>query len=242
MSLIDNAYALITSTQRMIGTIVPDCTIEEHHVDDVVTTDHPVETGAAITDHAFRKPSEANMRIGFSNSTAQSYGWKQEAYQLMLSLQQQRQPINVTTGARAYKNMLVTSLQVTTDKTTEFCLSMTVGLREVIIVSTDQSNGSSINVGDPSNQAMPQQMAPVQDAGTITPVPVSGVMTFAEYQAAISGGASADVGTIGVEAGAPSGVTTNPFTGDSVGTLGNAIIPGGSFSIAGIAPTFGTSP
>lgn len=43
-------------------------TIEETHRDTLVITDHPVEFGANITDHAFKQPVSLVLRYGWSNS------------------------------------------------------------------------------------------------------------------------------------------------------------------------------
>lgn len=81
MSLIDDLYALISSPVRVIGTIIPDVVVEEHHRDQLVITDHPVERGAAISDHAFKLPVEVEIRCGFSNSSAGIEGYVQAVYQ-----------------------------------------------------------------------------------------------------------------------------------------------------------------
>ena len=46
----------------------PDVTLEETHMDEVVPTDHPVERGAMISDHAIVMPAELSMVVGWSNS------------------------------------------------------------------------------------------------------------------------------------------------------------------------------
>ena len=43
-------------------------TLEEVHHDEIEITDHPVEFGATISDHAFRRPSEIRISCGWSNS------------------------------------------------------------------------------------------------------------------------------------------------------------------------------
>lgn len=136
MSLLDDAFALIFSPTRLIGFIIPDVVVEEVHRDQLVITDHPVEQGAAISDHAFKMPSEIEMRCGWSNSTAGTTGYVQAVYQELLALQQMRQPFSVFTGKRSYSNMLIRSLEVVTDEHSENALMVTVGLREIIIVST----------------------------------------------------------------------------------------------------------
>lgn len=56
------------------GELIPHATLEEIHYDDLEITDHPVEQGASITDHAFKRPSEVVIRCGFSNSPPSSGG------------------------------------------------------------------------------------------------------------------------------------------------------------------------
>lgn len=48
--------------------IIAQATIEETHQDELEITDHPVELGAMISDHAFKHPSEVILRMGWSNS------------------------------------------------------------------------------------------------------------------------------------------------------------------------------
>jgi hypothetical protein len=51
------------------GTLfIPDATIEEVHTDDLEITDHPVEQGTVISDHAFKRPSELVITAGWSDS------------------------------------------------------------------------------------------------------------------------------------------------------------------------------
>lgn len=49
-------------------------TIEEVHTDELEITDHPVQQGAAIADHAFKLPAEVVIKMGWSNSPSQSNG------------------------------------------------------------------------------------------------------------------------------------------------------------------------
>jgi len=153
-------YALITQSGRAIGMIIPEVVIEEIHHDQTRITDHPVETGAAISDHAFNMPPEVEMRCGFSNSTAGAEGYVQSVYQEFLALKATRQPFDVSTGKRQYQNMLISSLVVTTDETSEFALNIVVGLRYIIITNTTQTAGAA-----QSAQASPQQTAAAVNTG-----------------------------------------------------------------------------
>lgn len=156
--------SITISPQRMLGDIQIDCTIEEAHTDTLTITDHPVEKGANISDHAYRNPAEVVLRIGFSNSSSQAggdEGYVQQVYEDILTLQQLREPFSVVTGKRSYDNMLIRALGVTTDEKTEAVLSCTVTCREVIMVQTQVTS-----TAPSSAQADPQKTGSVQNGGT----------------------------------------------------------------------------
>ncbi len=141
MALLGEAtYALIARAGRAIGPIIPDVVIEEAHRDGLIITQHPVEAGASITDHAFKRPSEYEMRCGFSNSSAGYEGYARQVYERLLALQNSRQPQTIFTGKRVYRNMLLADLAVVTDKHSENILAVQVRLQEIIIVSTKTTN------------------------------------------------------------------------------------------------------
>jgi len=51
-----------------LASIIAQITIEERHSDELEITEHPVEQGAAIADHAFKRPAEVMIRCAWSNS------------------------------------------------------------------------------------------------------------------------------------------------------------------------------
>lgn len=53
-------------------TLIAQVTVEEVHQDEMEITEHPVEQGAAISDHAFVRPSEVVITAGWSNSPSNS--------------------------------------------------------------------------------------------------------------------------------------------------------------------------
>lgn len=53
---------------RSIGAIIANVTVEEHHHDELEITDHPVERGSVISDHAFKRPNEVTIMCAWSNS------------------------------------------------------------------------------------------------------------------------------------------------------------------------------
>lgn len=135
--------------RRTLGIIRAQAVLEERHTDDLTITEHPVEQGAQITDHAFKRPSEVVLRYGWSKSFLAGLlgsvsalqpnlagGNLDEVYKSLLQLQASRIPFDIVTGKRKYKNMLLKSLAVTTDAGTENALVVTATCVEIILVQT----------------------------------------------------------------------------------------------------------
>lgn len=91
-----------------------------------------------------------------------------EVYKTLLDAQSKREPIDVVTGKRTYKNMLIRALEVSTDRTTENVLMCTVTLREVIITQTKK-----INVAAKEDMKFGASTMAVQDMGTKSLVPAN---------------------------------------------------------------------
>lgn len=182
----DFISALFQLQSRRIGVMVPSVVVSEKHSDTLEITEHPVErptsSGAGfVADHAYRRPSEVVMEVGFAGggslldmvdtrniglSTPLSDMGPKEIYAQFLSMQREKKLLDVTTGKRQYKNMLIRALEVTTDKATENVLSATVTLREVIITQT-----KSIKVADKADMKYGVDTAPTQNAGTKSTIP-----------------------------------------------------------------------
>jgi hypothetical protein len=173
-------FALITQRQRLISYIMPDVVIEEVHRDTTMITDHPVETGAAISDHAFMMPAELEMACGFSNSTGQSEGYVQQQYQALLQLQATREPFDVTTGKRQYTSMLIRNITVTNDEKWENALNILVSLRRIIIVDTDGGGAG----GGPAMMGSPTDAGSFAASPTGGAVPTFGQTTSIDYMSA----------------------------------------------------------
>lgn len=114
---------------RSLGGIIPNITIEENHEDTLEITSHPVQQGAAISDHAYKNPSTLKVVYAFNADI-------KVTYDKFLKLQTDATLVDVITGKRDYKNMLIKSVSTTTDMKTNSVLFITCDLVEVIIVST----------------------------------------------------------------------------------------------------------
>lgn len=54
------------------GLFKADAVLEEMHTDRMEITDHPIEQGANIADHAFKRPAEVQLKFAWSNSPVKS--------------------------------------------------------------------------------------------------------------------------------------------------------------------------
>lgn len=176
----DILSAIFRLQSRRIGVLVPSVVVSEKHVDALEITEHPVETGAPVNDHAYKRASEVTMECGFAgggsildfvdvSGIGLGIGLSpKEVYQQLLDIQASRVPFDVVTGKRTYSNMLIRAIEVTTDRTSENVLSCVLTLREVLLTQTQ-----SISVADKANMQDGVSTAAVQDVGTKTPVPAS---------------------------------------------------------------------
>ncbi|MBU9842180.1 hypothetical protein J1780_19720 [Rahnella aceris] len=169
----DVLSVLFNQRSRKIGLIIPDVVVSEKHQDALEITEHPVEIGAPVSDHSYKRPAEITMEIGFSgggslldfadtSAIGISLGASpKEIYQQILDLQASRIPFDVTTGKRQYSNMLIRAIDVTTDRTSENVLMCVLTLREVIISQTE-----SISVADKADMQDGVSTSSVQNTGT----------------------------------------------------------------------------
>lgn len=176
-------------------------TISEIGHDELQITDHPVEVGSVISDHAFAMPTAVDIVCSWSNSSynpspleravgavggalgglgaviasaSQTYNAVQSVmkgnspnqvkaiYQKMIDLQRARVLIDIYTGKRVYKNMLIKSITNRTTKESENALVLEISCRQIILVST-----SVVTV--PINkdaQADPKKTSPTTDMGS----------------------------------------------------------------------------
>jgi hypothetical protein len=120
MSIVTDIVTALFKPQRGLGPITAQVTIEEHHLDDLTITKHPVELGAQITDHSYKEPAEVVIRCAWSNSGINGLisniasvvdlieggnqgiaNYIQQVYAQLLALQESRIPFDIVTGKRA---------------------------------------------------------------------------------------------------------------------------------------------
>lgn len=136
---------------RKIGSINVNVVLTENTNDTLTITRQPVQQGASITDHAYKEPTVISMTAYFKSnslsnvitnvdpkslidSVSSSLNLLAKIYKDLLELQSSRVPFDVITPKRIYRNMLMSALSQTTDKSTENCLKVDMTFQEIIIV------------------------------------------------------------------------------------------------------------
>jgi len=146
--------------ERAIGEFFADVTIEEIATDSLEITQHPVQQGASITDHAYSLPAIVSVLAQFSDESMPL----PELYAKIRKMQTDRIPVDVITGKRYYKNMLVKSLSQLTDRYAENILEVRFDLQEVFLVAV-----TAASVPPAKNHAAPATTGPVTPAGGKSP-------------------------------------------------------------------------
>lgn len=178
--------SVIVRPKRSFASFTAYVTLKETHQDELQITDHPLERGGVVSDHAFMRPAEVTMECMWSNSPASpglisgvvgglkatvtgvqsaisgnSSKQVRDVYDKLLALQKAAEPFSITTGKRKYTDMLVRSLVVVTDKESENALRVTAICRQVIFVDT-----KTLVVPAPKeNQKSPQETAATVNSG-----------------------------------------------------------------------------
>jgi hypothetical protein len=152
-------------------------TLEEIHNDEMEIEDHPIEQGAPITDHSFKKPAELTMHIGWSgqqlfdlgrigNSTpgAEYIAQLAAIYTQLIQGQTARVLYTVVTSKRQYSQMMIQGISTESDKEKVNMLGVTLHMRQVLIALTQ-----IVTVAAPqSAQQSPQDTNPVQLTGRLS--------------------------------------------------------------------------
>ena len=151
-----------TNTRMFVGekiSFFAPCNLSEQSFDDFVVTDHPTELGSPISDHMFALPKRVDIELVYSvsgnNYLLRSAGSLigigskpktiDEYYKDFRKLQESRQPFDITTGKRQYKNMVITHLGNITNASFENILRLQISAREVLIVKSKVTNTNNSN-------------------------------------------------------------------------------------------------
>lgn len=185
---INGSPVLDQNGQPVQSAFYPQVVVEERHIDQLRITQHPVEFGASITDHAYKLPARVQIRAAsaFGSVTAGPVSAiasivnsaasiipkatdpseLQALYEVILGIQVERSFVTLVTGKRTYGNMLLEALSVTTDEKTENVLSFVADFQEVLLAYTQ-----TVSVPDAAVMKAPQSNAAPTNLGQTSLLP-----------------------------------------------------------------------
>ena len=182
--LVRNTLSTWLGDQISLGGYVFDAYLRVSHNRRLTITQHPVETGASITDHAYEEPVIFDIDIGmtdttlgkipnqffdnnglnllYTNKSIKSRSVK--AYDVLLGMQKSRQPYELICRYGSFK-VVIEDINPIDDYTTKYALRATVRLRQILItasssktISSDPYTTDSINRG--SQNSVPAETLP----------------------------------------------------------------------------------
>lgn len=121
-----------------------DAWLSLNHTTSLTITRHPVESGAAITDHSYVEPFRGSFQIGMTDCI-DSFITGQfpanptrsiNAYNILVDLQATRQFLTLDTKYSSYQNILIESISVDDDYQTVNTMRATINLVQVIVVDS----------------------------------------------------------------------------------------------------------
>jgi hypothetical protein len=112
------------------------------------TTNHPVQDGAAITDHSYTLPAQLTLEVGMSevmdsyiprqwDSGDENFGKSQTAYQIMLGWLKNGIPLSISTRLDAYENMVLINMSTPDDILTKHGLKCTATFQQIFVASIE---------------------------------------------------------------------------------------------------------
>jgi len=124
-----------------------DAMLQAEHSQVVTVTHHPIQSGAAVSDHAFVDPVELVLSVAFSDvvdryndtdymsDTSKSIS----AYQTFLDLQAKLLPLTVVTRLRQYDNMVLTEVRAVEDASTITGLRCQLTFTQIVMAEVSTS-------------------------------------------------------------------------------------------------------
>ena len=123
------------------GRCIFDVVFQVGHSNPVTITQHPVQMGSPVADHAFQEPEEVTLEIGMSDVYSSldtiaggARNRSATAYKMLVQLMRRMEPVSLTTRIRTYPSMLISSIETSDDFRTMHALKVTISLTSIRIV------------------------------------------------------------------------------------------------------------
>jgi hypothetical protein len=148
--------ARITNTQDgappltwSLGGMFFDAWLYLAHNTSLTITQHPVETGAAITDHSYVNPNRFSFTVGMTDVvpnpqvTGDSQSRSVNAYRKLVEMQKSREPLPLVSKYGVFFNILIVDVAAADNFQTKYGGRFTITLQEVIMVGNQLTKVSA---------------------------------------------------------------------------------------------------
>jgi hypothetical protein len=150
-----------------------DAYLKIDHDSSLRITEHPVQTGANISDHAYLMPATVVMEIGMSDAmdayesgTFQGDASKSvSAYKTLKRLQDERAPLTLVTRLGKYENMVIENIHAPDEMKTYYGLRVTVVFKQIIMATSPATKKNAAA----SESERAQTALPVTDKAAVQP-------------------------------------------------------------------------
>ena len=148
----------------------------EHRLE-LGTTEHPVESGATLTDHAVKRRERLRME-GWVSDLLPAPGRDLEpdgatdTWNAIVELFENRTPVTIVTSLRVYRNMLIIRAVAPVNRRTGRALRFTIDFAEVIFTSTDFQQLTPDGVSGPAAHRTSQVDGGDRAARAVEPAPL----------------------------------------------------------------------
>lgn len=179
---------LFIRSKKSIGGIQLDGILIESHSNRVKLSRNPVEIGADVTDHAIVEPKKVSVTAAitdtplglaalgqivdlvtglFGTSTSSNITRSKAAYNALVQLQEQREPITLQTKLKLYEGMVITDINTSQDKDSSRSVELVIVFEELILTETDivTLDPDFLLDGSPKEQGSPSE-----NKGRVDPV------------------------------------------------------------------------
>jgi hypothetical protein len=175
-----NQAIILREIASPLTSVVFDVFENESHKATAKVTDHPVESGAQVSDHVMQEPDTLDLVARVSNTPivrAEERGdgipdhlRVDQAYAALMVMKRAGEPVTVATSLRFYQEMVITSVTITRDASTGDALAVSLSLREIRTATS-----KTVKARTPKKSS-PRAQSPVE-IGTTTTEPTPPVVT-----------------------------------------------------------------
>lgn len=166
---------LFSTTPVKIGGLQLDAATLEDHTLTATVTQHPVESGATVSDNVVINPVRVRIEGVISNTplltqllslpTGQNTlatKRAEDARQLLIDLQASRQPFTIATSLGDYENMIMTSISTARDAPRGRSVHMVMDFEQVTLVTSEKTD---LPPGSPGKKTTVKGKKPSAGAG-----------------------------------------------------------------------------